>query len=866
VYDLFLHVKPALPENPSILLLDVDDQAISNVGVWPWSREVMGDGLILMRELGAGYAVFDIEYLNKSPRGLDTFVLSQNVPDAFNQEFSQIETNTDQLFEALRSGSIPLKEASQFFSDLHDATDQGKQRLMATVKSVERDNDDYLGRAARFFGTTFLTVGAPDSPDPTLAKSPDLEKYALDSLALKNITAKSGTAPAAAALYPAILPVIQGARGAGFPNVIVDKDGVRRRIDLVKEYHGTYFSQLAFRPLLDWLGNPRVELRRGSITLKGASVPGKGARDIRIPLTADGSFMVNWSKKTFVSSFRHLSFYTLVEHRQYEQSLLNNLKVMSPYLYYYDGKSPLGLFAAAESLKAGMLGGGDLAGMTAWVQARQSFLDSAGQFLNGGTEKKIIAAADKDISNTHLTNAQRANAEAVKADVRANFEKTRAVYSDLMTIREKLRTNLSGAFCVIGVTATSTTDIGVNPFDSHYVNVGTHASLVNTILQGRFLDQLPWWYSVLIALVLSFVVTLAILNMDALRSIVVGGVFVVVLFGLLLALFLVTGIYLDTITPVAAVFFTFAAMTAIKFLRTEQEKSFVRNAFGHYLSADVINDLIANPEKLNLGGEKKYMTAMFTDVKGFSTISEVLDPKALVHLINLYLTEMCDIIMELRGTIDKYEGDAIISFFGAPVDLADHARRACMAAIRIKRAEVVLNAKFLAEKLSPSELRTRIGINTGDMTVGNMGTVQRMDYTMMGSNVNLASRLEGVNKQYGTWIMLSEITQAECANDFTFRKLDRVRVVGINQPVRLYELIEEKTRTEKKVEEAIGVFHAALAEFEAKDWDRAMKSFADVLRLLPEDGPAQRYLKLCQEHKAKPPAANWDGVFNLTTK
>jgi adenylate cyclase len=389
---------------------------------------------------------------------------------------------------------------------------------------------------------------------------------------------------------------------------------------------------------------------------------------------------------------------------------------------------------------------------------------------------------------------------------------------------------------------------------------------VNTILQGRFLDQLPWWYGVLLALVLSFVVTLVILNMDALRSIVVGGVFVVVLFGLLLVFFLVTGIFVDTLTPVASLFFTFAAMTAIKFLRTEQEKSFVRSAFGHYLSSDVINDLLANPEKLNLGGEKKVLTAMFTDVRGFSSISEVLDPKALVHLINLYLTEMCDIILELRGTIDKYEGDAIISFFGAPVDLPDHARRACMAAIRMKRAEVALNERFLAEKLSPSALHTRIGINTGDMTVGNMGTVQRMDYTIMGSNVNLASRLEGVNKQYGTWIMLSEITQADCESDFTLRKLDRVRVVGITQPVRLYELIEEKGRAGKNVEEAVEVFHKALAEFEAKDWDRAMKTFAEVLRLLPEDGPSLRYIKLCQEHKAKPPAANWDGVFNLTTK
>jgi len=184
----------------------------------------------------------------------------------------------------------------------------------------------------------------------------------------------------------------------------------------------------------------------------------------------------------------------------------------------------------------------------------------------------------------------------------------------------------------------------------------------------------------------------------------------------------------------------------------------------------------------------------------------------------------------------------------------------------MKRAESALNEKFLAEKLAPSALHTRIGINSGEMTVGNMGTPQRMDYTMMGSSVNLAARLEGVNKQYGTWIMVSEITQDALGQDFLLRKLDRVRVVGINQPVRLFELIEEKGRADHSIEEAVQIFHRGLDLYEAKDWKGAQAIFGEVLRLVPEDGPAKRYIKSCQEFEAKPPAANWDGVFNLTTK
>ncbi len=866
VYDLFLHVKPAVAENPSILLLDVDDLAISKVGVWPWTRDVMANGLILMREFGAGYAVFDIEYVNKSPRGLDAFVLRQDVPDAFNQEFSQIQTSIQQLFDAIRSGTIPIKDASKYVTELQGITDQGKAKLLDTVRSVERDNDVYLGQAARFFGSAFFTVNAPDSPDENA--DPGLEQYALGNLAL-NVTVQSDATPKAASLSPAILPVIQGARGAGFPNVVVDPDGVRRRIDLIKSYHGKYFAQLAFRPLLEWLGNPQVILQKHGILLKGAEVPGKGKKDIAIPLTSDGMFMINWSPHSYLKSFRHLSFYELVYHRQLEDDLLYNLKLMdqSGYLSYFKGQTALlDMYGYCQSLKADMLHGGDLAQMDAYVKARAAFFEAVGQFLNGDAETSIIGDVDKVLANRRLAKDERANAESVKAQVPKVFQDTRGIYDNLMKTRQILAQNLPGSFCIVGITATATTDIGVNPFVGQYVNVGTHASVVNTILQGRFLNQLPWWCGVLLALIFSFAVTLAILNLDAMRSLVVGGAGVIVLLGLFLAFFLLTGIYVDTLTPVAAVFVTFLALTAIKFLRTEREKSFVRNAWGHYLSTEVINDLLANPEKLNLGGEKKLMTAMFTDIRGFSSVSEVLDPTALVHLVNLYLTEMSDIILELRGTIDKYEGDAIISFFGAPVDLPDHARRACMAAIRMKRAETALNERFLSEKLAPSELHTRIGINTGEMTVGNMGTLQRMDYTIMGSSVNLASRLEGVNKQYGTWILTSEMTQASLGQDFLIRKLDRVRVVGINQPVRLYEVIEEKGRVGKSVEAVIEMFHTGLQRFEAKDWAGARGIFEEVLRFLPEDGPAKRYIKSCQDFEAKPPASGWDGVFNLTTK
>jgi adenylate cyclase len=396
--------------------------------------------------------------------------------------------------------------------------------------------------------------------------------------------------------------------------------------------------------------------------------------------------------------------------------------------------------------------------------------------------------------------------------------------------------------------------------------MGLHAAVANEVLQDQFLREVPWWYGLILAALIAVAATFAILQLNPARSLAVGAIIVVLVAASLLLAFRLTGLYFAAVAPVGTAFLTFVSLTAIKFLRAEQEKGTVRAAFGRYLSPDVISDLLAHPEKLNLGGEKKPLTAIFSDVQGFSSISEVLDPADLVRLLNEYLTEMSSIIMSLKGTIDKYEGDAIIAFFGAPLDLPDHARRACLAAVQMRRAEKRLNEHVLAEKLAPGPLLTRIGINTGSMVVGNMGTPQKMDYTIMGNAVNLASRLEGVNKQYGTWLLMSEHTCDQGGADFLVRKLDRVRVVGINEPTRLYELIEEKNAAESSVVQAVEIFHEGLRDYEAKQWKLAAASFRRVLTVLPSDGPASVYLKRCQQYMRKPPVEPWTGIFALTTK
>ncbi|HTU00707.1 MAG TPA: adenylate/guanylate cyclase domain-containing protein, partial [Candidatus Sulfotelmatobacter sp.] len=653
-----------------------------------------------------------------------------------------------------------------------------------------------------------------------------------------------------------------------FPHVLVDSDGVRRRIDLVVSYGGEYFGQLVFAPLISYLGNPTVELSARRIVLKGATIPGHPPRDLTIPLTPQGEFLLNWPKRTFAGSFRQLPYYSLVRYTEQEDVLVELLRGMADANYFSfvpDGATFLEPYDKAASVKQQVLSGGSPDLIPSYRELRAGFFEAVGRFLDGDTEQRILAQIDAALANRGVSSDQKDQMRSIRADVVSKFDDTRKIYAAFMESRKDLAQALAGAFCIIGATATSTTDFGVNPFDRQYANVGTHATVANSILSGRYIEEVPLWYSTALGAILGLGLFLVIRRRTPLQSILIGVGFILASLGGTVALFVLTRIYLAVTALLLTLVLVFTTLTIVRYLSEAREKSFIRNAFGRYLSGDVVNELLANPAMLTLGGQQKELTAMFTDVKGFSTFSEQLSPSDLVSLLNKYLTAMSDLIMEERGTIDKYEGDAIISFFGAPVSFADHAARACAAALRMKATEALLNERFAAEGSAPSALLTRIGINTGEMVVGNMGTENKMDYTIMGNSVNLASRLEGVNKQYSTWILVSEATRVAAGNQFLFRKLDRVRVVGIQQPVRLFELVAAQGSDGVK-KETVERFHGVLDVFEAKDWNSARRGFEEILKDAPEDGPSRFYLKRCDEYLKTPPAANWDGVFSLTAK
>jgi class 3 adenylate cyclase len=230
----------------------------------------------------------------------------------------------------------------------------------------------------------------------------------------------------------------------------------------------------------------------------------------------------------------------------------------------------------------------------------------------------------------------------------------------------------------------------------------------------------------------------------------------------------------------------------IEAVQFKKEKNQLQFAFSRYISPDMVNKIMNNPEVMHLGGEKQVLTAIFTDLRGFTSLSDSMDPVVLVRVLNMYLNEMSEVIISLGGTIDKFEGDAIMAFFGAPTPFSDHAKRACTAALRMKKMEQILNEQLIREGVLTQPLFTRIGINSGEMIVGNIGSMQRLDYTIIGSNVNIAARLENKNKEYGTSILISDQTMRIVKDQFETRFVDAPFLKGLSKPIPVFELISEK--------------------------------------------------------------------------
>ncbi len=440
-------------------------------------------------------------------------------------------------------------------------------------------------------------------------------------------------------------------------------------------------------------------------------------------------------------------------------------------------------------------------------------------------------------------------------------------YSLADVVRHKLPPeDFRGRLVLIGPTILGISSTAITPFPTkQFPGVEVHANVMDDILYQHFVSRGPREFLADLAFLLLFSLGAAYLFsiLSPLRATLLLAGSLVGYFGLTYFLFSRYLVWIADFLPMTTLALTNAGIVSYRFFFEEAEKRRVFSAFSQYMHPALIRQMLSRGGIPRLGGEEKVLTAMFADIRGFTTLSEGLSPSHLVDLLNEYFSEMTEVIFKNWGTLDKYIGDAIMAYWGAPYPQDDHAIRACRAALEMFQTLQRMQAAWKAKGMACVDMG--IGINTGAMLFGNMGSKRRYNFSVIGDSVNLASRLEGTNRQFGTGIIISEATLQQVKGQVVVRELDLIRVRGKRQPVKVYELLGLAGDSDRYAD-LIGRFEDGLEAYRRSQWEAAIEIFNDVARDHPQDGPTHIFLSRCRALLEHPPEGAWDGVFVMRTK
>jgi adenylate cyclase len=422
---------------------------------------------------------------------------------------------------------------------------------------------------------------------------------------------------------------------------------------------------------------------------------------------------------------------------------------------------------------------------------------------------------------------------------------------------------LAGKIVLVGTTAPGLLDLRATPVSPVYPGVEIHANLISGILDGLVKERPAWAAGAELVTIVIIGLLLFFLPASPLWATLMAISVAIVVIALNLWLWLDKNLVLNIAQPLLLIATAYILHMAHGFFIESRNKHLLSHRFGQYVPSELVTEMAENPENYSLESESKALTVLFTDVRGFTSISEALSAKELAELMNAYLTPMTRAIHQHRGTIDKYMGDAIMAFWGAPMHDEHHAEHALACALEMLEVLKQININF-AQRGWP-EIKIGVGLNSGIMTVGNMGSEFRMAYTVMGDEVNLGSRLEGITKQYGVALIVSENTK-NLAPDYAYRELDRVRVKGKDLPITIYEPVGKQIALSDEVREELAQFARAIDEYRQQDWDKAEIRLCVLKASHPTRKVYALYCERIAHFRTDPPPSDWDGVFTFTTK
>jgi adenylate cyclase len=419
---------------------------------------------------------------------------------------------------------------------------------------------------------------------------------------------------------------------------------------------------------------------------------------------------------------------------------------------------------------------------------------------------------------------------------------------------------------LVGSTAVATYDLRNTPFDPRYPGTEVHATVIDNIVTQSFMARPEWStaFDIVAIVGMSTFTGVALTRLGPIRGVLfTAGLFA---FYILLArwIFVSARVWLNMVYPLAALVIVYTALTLYHYMTEQRERRRIKSTFKQYVAEHVVEEMIKDPARLRLGGEEKVLTVLFSDLEGFTTYSERHSAHDMTEMLAEYYNRVTEQIFLYRGTLKEYVGDELMAFFGAPIDEPQHARQACGAALAMREQTLALSTEWAT--IGRPLLRARTGINSGPMVVGNLGSKYRFAYGVVGDQVNIGSRLEGLNKVYGTDIIIGENTALLVEKAFRLRELDMVRVKGRTQVIRIYELVGTAGAALASAhDQALCAYAEALEAYRKGMWTEALALFHQVLRLRPDDGPSRTLARRCLEYRDAPPEP-WDGVFDQQYK
>lgn len=825
LFDARFQLKPSIKEWDKLYFIDIDDNSTASLGQFPWTRDVYAKGLNTIKEIGVSQTTLDIMFPDPSPIQIS----QEKYTEIKKSIVSKVKINSERVSEIIKNNdeifSKSIKENGNTILSYTFSTDPPNYEISEKMKT-----NAFQRSKSRFEHLSSIKI-----PENQISRYSGLKDDRIQSL-----------------VYP-IPELMDSAKTFGFVNRFTDIDGTIRKVRLVRLFKNRVYFNLALSMLIDI-----CNVKKQNIVINpGTSIVLKNAfdhrlqkfRDITIPIDDKGMLYVNWAGPgPREKSFKILPFFALLEYPVFVDYVYNMFEEKFSQQWI---NSSAEINGKIQELNKKYTSVNDEERLSIYLKIQDQINKLKKlkiSLLNSLIKEKL--ELEKKLANNKNNNLKKQIAELTE-----DIKKT-----DLIIRTEEI----SNKMCIVGLTATGTHDIASIPLHNEYPAVGTYLNTVNTIINEQYINKPEKTITFLITILISLLSGISIQRLHARLSLLTGILLFIILNATAIILFVFLNIWIDQLGTNLALLLPSVTLISFKLVREESDKKFIKNAFSRYLAPDYIEQIIRNPDLLQLGGQSEVITTFFSDVAGFSTLSESITPAELVIRLNEYLQEMTDIIISHGGTVDKYEGDAIMAFYGAPIPHSDHELRACLAAIDMKAKLRELQEHW--RKIGKKELFVRMGMNTGEAIVGNMGSRIKMDYTAMGDSVNLASRLEGANKVYNTVAMISVNTQKAVKDSVETRELDIIKVVGKNEPTAIYELLGKKGSLPDKVYECIENYNKGLELFRGRQWKRALRYFNDALKILPDDGPSITYIKRCEEFMKKPPSAKWDGIFTMKSK